>query len=57
MPIKRLKPSDEQELIAQIKIGLADYEEEYAPGAWEKFQKKENKKRGLIFWMGSLSFL
>lgn len=55
MPIKRLKPSDEQELIAQIKIGLADYEEEYAPGAWEKFQKKENKKRGLIFWMGALS--
>ncbi|MHA4893727.1 hypothetical protein ACXZ1K_03160 [Pedobacter sp. PWIIR3] len=55
MSTKRLKPSDERELIAQIKEGLAGYEEDYAPGAWENFQKKGGKKRGPVFWMFSLS--
>ncbi|MGY4383418.1 hypothetical protein ACVWYN_000437 [Pedobacter sp. UYP24] len=55
MSTKRLKPSDEQGLIAQIKEGLSGYEEEYVPGAWENFQKKEGNKRGLVFWMSGLS--
>ncbi len=55
MSIKRLKASDEHDLIAHIKGGLADYQEEYSPGAWENFQKKEGRERGLVFWMGGLS--
>ncbi|MES2829144.1 MAG: hypothetical protein V4687_13355 [Bacteroidota bacterium] len=56
MPTKRQNQSDERELISQIKSGLADYELQYVPGAWENFQKKEQKKkRGLVFWMGGLS--
>lgn len=55
MSIKRLKPSPEQELIAQIKEGLSGYEEGYVPGAWENFKSKQDKGRGLVFWMTALS--
>ena len=55
MPIRRLKPSSEEELITHIKNSFADHEEEYVPGAWENFNKKEDKKNGLIYWIGGLS--
>jgi len=53
-PIKPANTPDE-DLIAQIKQRLLDYEEPYAPGAWERFDEKKNKRRGLIFWIGGLS--
>ena len=53
-PVKPTNPSDE-DLIAQIKQRLLDYEEPYAPGAWERFDEKKNKRRGLVFWIGGLS--
>jgi hypothetical protein len=55
MPIRRLKPSSEEELITHIKNSFADHEEEYVPGAWENFNKKDNKKTGFIYWIGGLS--
>jgi hypothetical protein len=55
MPIRRLKPSSEEELITHIKNSFADHEEEYVPGAWENFNKKDDKKTGLIYWIGGLS--
>jgi hypothetical protein len=48
-----MKPADDG-LIAHIKESLTGYEETYAPGAWERFGKKERKRRGLL-WLGSLS--
>lgn len=56
MPIKRLNTSSgNDELISHIKDSLANHEESYAPGAWENFNKKEERGRGLIFWIGGLS--
>ncbi|MEJ7557029.1 MAG: hypothetical protein WKF66_01895 [Pedobacter sp.] len=55
MPIKRLKSSTEEELITHIKNSMAIHEEEYAPGAWEKFNQKDKKRSGIIYWIGGLS--
>ena len=55
MPTKRLNTSGNEELISHIKDSLANHEESYAPGAWENFNKKEERGRGLIFWIGGLS--
>ena len=56
MPIKRLNTSSgNDELISHIKDSLANHEESYAPGAWENFSKKEERGRGLFFWIGGLS--
>jgi hypothetical protein len=55
MPIKRLKPSSEEELVTHIKNSLTGHEEEYAPGAWEKFNKKEQRRPAIIYWIGGLS--
>ncbi|UKT62285.1 hypothetical protein [Pedobacter mucosus] len=40
----------DKELIDQIVSQLQNHEEQYVPGAWERFQKKEEKKRGFIYW-------
>jgi len=55
MQIRRLKTSSDEELINHIKNGLADHEEEYAVGSWEKFNKKENKRPAIILWMGGMA--
>ncbi|RZK82085.1 MAG: hypothetical protein EOO92_03045 [Pedobacter sp.] len=55
MPIKPIKPSSNDELIVHIKKNLGGYEEEYVPGAWEKFNKKEGKQKGFIYRIGGLS--
>lgn len=55
MQIRRLKTSSDEELINHIKNGLADHEEEYAVGSWEKFNKKENKRPAIILWMGGIA--
>jgi hypothetical protein len=52
-PIKRMQPEDE--LIAHIKSSLIGHEEEYLPGAWEKYGKKENKNKDLILWFSRLT--
>jgi hypothetical protein len=54
MQIKRLKTSSDEELINHIKNGLADHEEEYVVGNWEKFNKKEKKRPAIILWMGGI---
>lgn len=53
-PVDHMKPS-EDELIAHIKDSLATYEEDYAPGAWEHFSKKEGNGPGRIIWIGRFS--
>ncbi|MCX2452988.1 hypothetical protein OQX61_17050 [Pedobacter sp. PLR] len=54
-PNEHIKLPDD-ELIAHIKGQLMAHEEDYAPGAWENFNSgKPAKKRGMFFWMGSLS--
>ena len=53
-PIKKITPP-EDEFFAHIKESLLGYEEAYAPGAWEKFDNKDKKKRGLIFWVSAFS--
>lgn len=53
-PVDHMKPS-EDEIIAHIKDSLATYEETYAPGAWEHFNKKGSNRPALIIWMGRLS--
>ncbi|GGE68004.1 outer membrane protein with beta-barrel domain [Pedobacter psychrotolerans] len=41
----------DKELIEHITTQLQNHEENYAPGAWERFSKKEEKKRGgFVFW-------
>ncbi|WP_143166973.1 hypothetical protein [Pedobacter caeni] len=55
-----MKPNEhiklpEDELITHIRESLMAHEEEYAPGAWENFIQEKPKKRGLLFWLGSLS--
>jgi hypothetical protein len=52
-PIKPMEPEDE--LITHIKSSLIGHEEEYIPGAWEKFDKKEKNNKRLIIWFSSLS--
>nr|WP_121269945.1 hypothetical protein [Pedobacter schmidteae] len=47
-----MKPVDD-ELFAQIKESLTEHEEAYVPGAWERFEKKERKGRGLL-WLLSV---
>lgn len=47
-----MKAADD-ELIAHIRESLTAHEEAYAPGAWERFEKKERKGRGLL-WLASL---
>ncbi|MBC7565412.1 MAG: hypothetical protein H7223_00430 [Pedobacter sp.] len=54
MPIERLKQSSNEELIPHIKSSLVGHEEEYVPGSWENFNKKDKKPSGLIFWIGGL---
>jgi hypothetical protein len=55
MPIKRLKKSSEEELITHIKNSLADHEEEYAPGAWENFNKVEIERPSVLLWITRIS--
>lgn len=38
----------EQEFFAHIKETLSGYELEYAPGAWEKFQKQQRKQQRVL---------
>jgi len=41
----------DKELIEHITTQLQNHEENYAPGAWERFSEKEEKKqRGFVFW-------
>lgn len=47
-----MKPVDEG-LFAHIKESLTEHEEAYAPGAWERFNKKEGK-RVKWFWFAGL---
>ncbi|WP_316750418.1 hypothetical protein [Pedobacter gandavensis] len=54
-PNEHIKLPDD-ELIAHIKGQLMAHEEDYAPGSWENFNsEKPAKKRGMFFWLGSLS--
>jgi hypothetical protein len=48
-----MKPVDD-ELFAHIKESLAEHEETYVPGAWERFEKKESKRTGW-YWLAGLS--
>lgn len=42
----------EDELFAHIKESLTEHEEVYLPGAWERFEKKEKKRTGWIWFAG-----
>ena len=53
-PIKKITPP-EDEFFAHIKESLTGYEEAYVPGAWEEFSQARKKKRGLPFWLSTLS--
>ena len=55
MPIKPIRSSNNDELIAHIKAGLEGYEEEYVPGSWEKFKAGKKKKKVNIIWLTVLS--
>ncbi|WP_316810494.1 outer membrane beta-barrel protein [Pedobacter heparinus] len=46
--------AEDDELIAHIRESLTEHEEAYLPGAWERFEKKERRGRGLL-WLSSLS--
>ncbi|WEK19373.1 MAG: hypothetical protein P0Y49_21600 [Candidatus Pedobacter colombiensis] len=48
-----MKRADD-ELFAHIKESLTEYEEVYAPGAWERFEQKERRRGGWL-WLASLS--
>ncbi|HEX8608341.1 MAG TPA: hypothetical protein VF679_06860, partial [Pedobacter sp.] len=50
-----MKHSSEEELITHIKNNLVGHEEEYVPGSWEKFNKKEESRPGVLYWIGRLS--
>ncbi|TKC04889.1 hypothetical protein [Pedobacter frigoris] len=52
-PTEHMDPS-EDELIAHIRQSLAGHEEAYVPGAWEKFNNEEDRKRPVL-WIWSLS--
>jgi hypothetical protein len=47
-----MKPA-EDEFIAHIRESLTEHEEAYVPGAWERFEKKGRRGRGLL-WLASL---
>ncbi|MEJ2883878.1 outer membrane beta-barrel protein [Pedobacter sp. GR22-6] len=51
-PTNHMNPA-EDEFIAHVRQSLSDHEEEYVPGAWEKFNKKEKKSQ--VVWLWSLS--
>jgi len=40
----------DKELIEHITTQLQNHEENYAPGAWERFSEKEKKRGGFVFW-------
>ncbi|TCD10622.1 hypothetical protein EZ449_09780 [Pedobacter frigidisoli] len=40
----------DKELIERIATQLQSHEENYSPGAWERFSEKENKRRGFLYW-------
>ena len=41
----------DKELIEHITTQLQNHEEQYVPGAWERFsEKEENKRRGFVLW-------
>lgn len=40
----------DKELIEHIATQLQNHEEVYPDGAWERFSKKENKKRRIAYW-------
>ncbi|MGA9650868.1 MAG: hypothetical protein WBQ90_15065, partial [Pedobacter sp.] len=41
----------DKELIDHIKHNLQGHEETYTPGAWERFNvPEEKKKRGIVYW-------
>lgn len=40
----------DKELIDHIASHLQNHEEQYPQGAWERFAKKEDKKRPFVFW-------
>ena len=40
----------DKELIDHIASQLQNHEEQYPPGAWERFTEKEDKKRPFVFW-------
>lgn len=40
----------DKELIEHITTKLQNHEEPYSPGAWERFNKKEAKPKGFVYW-------
>ena len=40
----------DKELIDHIKSQLKDHEETYVPGAWEKFNANDRKRRSFVYW-------
>ncbi len=44
-----MKPVDEG-LFAHIKESLTEHEEAYSPGAWERFDQKQNRKSGWLWY-------
>ena len=55
MPTRRLKPSSNEELITHISKSMIAHEEEYAVGAWEKFNQKEGQRPTVLLWMKKFS--
>ena len=53
-PVDHMKPS-EDEIIAHIKDSLSSYEESYVPGSWERFDRQQGHKPGMLLWIGRLS--
>lgn len=49
------KHKKDEELIAHIKQSLKTHEEVYQPGAWEKFNEKQQAKKRPVFWLTRLS--
>ncbi|RZJ81878.1 MAG: hypothetical protein EOO47_02700 [Flavobacterium sp.] len=54
-----MKPTEpnkplENELIAHIRASLVEHEEEYLPGAWEKFNEEKPTKKTPIIWLNVL---
>ncbi|RZK54513.1 MAG: hypothetical protein EOO87_10230 [Pedobacter sp.] len=54
-PTEPNKPLD-NELIAHIRESLVEHEEEYLPGAWEKFNEQPNRKTPII-WLNAVNIL
>lgn len=54
-----MKPTEpnkplENELIAHIRASLVEHEEEYLPGAWEKFNEQKPNKKTPVVWLNVL---